>query len=105
MIYSVGIGLAVDDTIHMLSRYRSEKLRNPQLSPRENLQETLRTTGTALIITSIILVAGALCYLPATLQSMRDVGLLLTAIVLTALFSDLYLLPLLVEHSDQPSED
>jgi predicted RND superfamily exporter protein len=101
MIYSVGIGLAVDDSIHVLSRYRAEKLRSPQLPSRDHLLQTLNTTGTALIVTSIILSIGALCYLPATLQSMRDVGLLLTTIVLSALAADLFLLPLLIERAER----
>ncbi|MFT5129948.1 MAG: putative RND superfamily exporter protein [Rhodothermales bacterium] len=105
MIYSVGIGLAVDDSIHMLSRFRAEQLRSPHLSSREQLLRTLSTTGTALIVTSIILTVGALCYLPATLQSMRDVGLLLTVIVLTALAADLFLLPFLVERAERSAKD
>lgn len=104
MIFSVGISLAVDDSIHVLTRYRAEKVRNPQDSTRQHLLRTLSTTGTALIVTSVILIIGALCYLPATLQSMRDVGLLLTAIVATALTADLFLFPLLIERADKRSD-
>ena len=51
----------------------------------------------SLVVTSIILVLGALCFLPANFQSIHDVGVLLTAMVITALAADLLVLPILVE--------
>ncbi|MFH0944340.1 MAG: MMPL family transporter [Planctomycetota bacterium] len=97
MIYSVGLGLAVDDSIHLLTRFTQERRADPARSVRETLLFSLRHTGRALIITSLILMIGGLCYLPSDFRSLNDVGLLLSILILTALLADLFLLPLLLE--------
>jgi predicted RND superfamily exporter protein len=97
MIYSVGIGLAVDDCIHLLTRFHQERLGRPEATTRSHLDEALRTTGSTLVLTSLILTLGALCYLPSSFQSMQDVGTLLSVIVVSALAVDVILLPVLIE--------
>jgi len=97
MIYALGIGLAVDDTIHLTTRYMQERLRGG--TSREILLRSLRGTGKALITTSLLLTCAALCYLPSSFKSLRDVGFLLTPIILVALAADLWLMPLLLEWS------
>lgn len=97
MIYSLGLGLAVDDSIHLLTRFVQERRDNPAGSIQDALQRSLAGTGKALLVTSIILVAGCLCYLPSEFRSMNDVGLLLSVVVVSALLADLFLLPVIVE--------
>lgn len=97
MIYSLGIGLAVDDTIHLITRFTQERAKNPQLNDRQCLQKSLESTGMALIMTSVLLTFGTLCFLPSSFKTLRDVGILLTPIVISALLGDLFLLPLLLE--------
>ncbi len=97
MIYSLGLGLAVDDTIHLITRYRQERKKHPQGDRRPQIMGALKGSGPALITTSIVLAIGSLSYLPSSFRSLRDVGLLLTAIVVTALLADLFLLPHLLE--------
>ena len=97
MIFTVGVGLAVDDTIHLLTRFSQERRRRPHASMRDSLLESLRTSGAALAVTSAVLGLGALCYLPSTFQSLRDVGVLMTAIVSSAFLADVFVLPLLLE--------
>jgi hypothetical protein len=53
---AVIIGLAVDDTIHFLHRYRRELATSG--NPRQAVRETLTTTGSALLFTSIVLCSG-----------------------------------------------
>ncbi|MDX1565640.1 MAG: MMPL family transporter, partial [Phycisphaeraceae bacterium] len=96
MIYCIGIGLAVDDSIHIFSRYVQLKRQRPEWTPEQRLRRTVRTTGSALLISSVVLTVGSLCYLMADFRSLRELGLLLSAIVVTALVADLYLLPLLI---------
>jgi uncharacterized protein len=97
MVYCLGIGLAVDDTIHMLTRYLHERRVHPGRTVRHALEHTVRTTGVALLTTSVVLTAGALSYLPSAFQSISEVGILLTCIVIVALVADLFLLPILIE--------
>lgn len=97
MVYCIGVGLAVDDSIHLIARFMQERRRRPQDSNRVLLLRSLASTGRALIITTIVLAIGALTYLPSSFRSMSDVGILLTAIVIFALVTDLFLLPVLID--------
>lgn len=102
MIYCAGLGLAVDDTIHLFARVRLERADDPAASSRDVILRALSGTGKALITTSIVLAVGALCYLPSSFKTMRDVGLLLAPIIMSALLADLYLLPFIIELVDRP---
>ena len=104
MIYSVGLGLAVDDSIHLLTRYVQERADQPALGVRDCLLRSLKGTGRALIITSLILMIGGLCYLPSDFQSLKDIGLLLSVLIMTALLADLFLLPLLIQWTSRSKE-
>jgi hypothetical protein len=104
MIYAVGLGLAVDDSIHLLTRYKQERAERPELGVREGLLRSLRGTGRALVITSLILLVGGLCYLPSDFQSLKDIGVLLSVLILTALLADLFLLPLLIQWTSRRRE-
>lgn len=97
MIYSLGVGLAVDNTIHLLTRFIHESRARPAGSIRQNMHRSLRTTGNALVASSAVLVLGSFCYLPSDFQSMSDVGVLLSTMVIVALLTELYLLPHLLE--------
>lgn len=96
MIFSLGIGLAVDDSIHLLARFDYERRRHPEEGVDAILGRCLRSTGSALVVTSVILTFGTLCFLPSQFQSMRDTGIILTCIVVVALLADLFFLPLLI---------
>src|SRR5690606_1899093 len=50
MLFSISIGLVVDDTVHMLSTYQSG--RREGLDSREAVARALRRAGPALIITT-----------------------------------------------------
>ncbi|MEZ6197066.1 MAG: MMPL family transporter [Planctomycetota bacterium] len=99
MIYSLGLGLAVDDTIHVLTRYRQERRSGPGLPPRIAIERSLRSAGSALVVTTAVILVEALCCLPSSFNSLRDVGTLLGLIVVTALLADLFLLPVLLERA------
>jgi uncharacterized protein len=93
MIYALGLGLAVDDSIHFVSRYRFERRRRDDEDPQRAAERALESTGGALLVTSTVLLLSALSYLPSGFRSLRDVGILLATVVAVALWSDLVLLP------------
>ncbi len=94
LIGCVAIGLAVDDTVHMIVRYQHE------FSVRGNYQEALnaalRGVGRALFITSVVLVAGFLVNVCSIMQTLVDFGLLVAFTISVALLADFFLLPALV---------
>lgn len=96
MIYCLGLGLAVDNAIHFLTRLREERAAHGGARPVELLRRTLAGVGPAMATTTAVLAIGALCYLPSGFRSLHDLGILLTVVVVTALLADLALLPLLL---------
>jgi predicted RND superfamily exporter protein len=93
-IASIAIGIAVDDTIHLMSRYRLEFgiHRNYAVALREAMQDV----GRAVVHTSVALVLGFLVLCLSELRSQAYYGVLLAASLTTALVADLFLLPPLV---------
>jgi predicted RND superfamily exporter protein len=93
VIFSIAFGIAVDDTIHFLARLRQE-LRDRPLE--EALSTTLRETGRAIVMTSIILIAGFLILGTSRFESTAYMGYLVSLTVLAALLADLLVLPALI---------
>jgi hypothetical protein len=93
-IAAVAMGIAVDDTIHLVLRFRHEF----NLCGRyvEAFRSALLDVGRALIITSIALVAGFQVLLLSVLDSQATQGLLLSTTIVTALVADFLLMPALI---------
>jgi hypothetical protein len=94
MIAPVAIGIAVDDTIHHVTRYRHEFRRTGSYT--EALIASTTDVGRALFITSVVLVAGFLVNLFSILDSQASYGALLAFTILGALIADFLLMPALV---------
>ncbi len=92
MTFAIAFGIAVDDTIHYLVRFRQELFANGGKF-REANELTLLTTGKAIISTSIILSAGFLIMVTSNFLPSRDFGFLSAVTMLGALLGDLFLLP------------
>ncbi len=97
MVFCAGMGLAVDDSIHLITRFIQERRLDPRASMQAHLQRSLRSTGKALVITTVVLAAGGASYMPSNFKSISDAGLLLATIVIVALLTDLFLLPIMLE--------
>jgi predicted RND superfamily exporter protein len=94
VIAAVALGIAVDDTIHLVLRYRYEFQRLGNYE--EALRAALSDVGRALLITSIALVAGFLMLCFSALASNSTQGLLLAATIVCALVADFLLMPALM---------
>jgi len=95
MTFAVAFGIAVDDTIHFLIRYRMEL---PQLDwhYRDANDKTIMTTGLAMTTTTGILVAGFLILTFSSFRPTADFGLLAASTIFVALICDLTFLPALL---------
>ena len=91
MISTVAIGIAVDDTIHFLNRYKREfrKTRNHE----ESIRLSLNTSGRAIVTTSIILFLGFWTLLFGSFKPTNYFGFLSGITMITALVGDLLVLP------------
>lgn len=92
LIFPVIFGIAVDDTIHFLMRYRSEY----KLDPSSALINTYKYTGKKLILTSFILSSGFVAFTLSEFSSTMNAGFLISFGLIIALLSDLLILPLLI---------
>lgn len=99
VVFCIGFGLAVDDTIHFLSRYRVMRRSGATVADAHRI--TLETTGHALLQTSVVLGIGGLSYFAASFQSLRDTGALLITMIVVALVADLVLLPRLLKQTEE----
>ncbi len=94
MIATVAMGIAVDDTIHFVSRYHHEF--NESGSYADALRAAMTDVGHAVFVTSLVLVLGFLVNLFSVLDSNAQSGVLLATTIATALVADLLLTPALV---------
>jgi predicted RND superfamily exporter protein len=89
MIASVVLGLAVDDTIHYLTRFRREHVRGV----RAAVQATTTGTGRALVISSTVLVIGFWVGALGSFKPTIYFSLLTGITMISALLCDLLVLP------------
>ena len=94
MTFSIALGIAVDNTIHFLARFRQEyKLCH---SYNESISRTLRSTGKAIINTGLILALGFFVLYFSDFVPNHEFGLLATIIIIVAVSGSLILLPILI---------
>lgn len=94
IIFTIAFGIAVDDTIHMLSRFRLEQQKG--LTTEQAIENTFKIAGKAIAITTLVLLAGFLILTTSQLLLTTKVGLLVSLTLVTALLGDLFLLPVLL---------
>jgi predicted RND superfamily exporter protein len=91
VIFTIALGIAVDDSIHYLARLRIETKRRKALFPA--LSATTTRTGRAIIITSMILIAGFGTLITSSFTSTAMMGILVCTTIFSAVIADLFVLP------------
>jgi predicted RND superfamily exporter protein len=91
VIFTIALGIAVDDSIHYLARLRIETRRRKALFPA--LSATTVRTGRAIIITSMILIAGFGTLITSSFTSTAMMGILVCTTIFSAVIADLFVLP------------
>jgi uncharacterized protein len=94
MVFSIGLGIAVDDTIHYLARYCAEVRAGH--SPEEAVRRTTERTGRAIVYTSLVLLMGFGVLYTSAFPPNRSFAVLAGGVIATALAADLWLLPALL---------
>ncbi|MEE2750834.1 MAG: MMPL family transporter [Myxococcota bacterium] len=91
VVFTVALGIAVDDTIHLLARYLEELERG--LDQRAALTEAIVNSGRAVLVTTIVLVTGFFVNLLSTFPTNFNFGGVGGVVILVALLCDLFVLP------------
>ncbi len=93
--FAISFGLAVDNTIHILSRFREERTKGKRVELA--LHDSLRVVAEAVFFTSALLLLGFSLTLFSGFRATYDFGRLACVTILAALFGDLILLPALLK--------
>ncbi len=94
-VASISLGIIVDDTVHLLSKYvraRSER----GGTTADAIRYAFKSVGVAIVINTVILVAGFLVLLTSSFKLNVDMGLLTALSIAFALILDFLFLPALL---------
>jgi predicted RND superfamily exporter protein len=94
MIAAVLIGIAVDDSIHLLHQYQQRRAKGDR--PREAIREAVLQVGRAVVTTSVALSLGFLTLMASAWQTIASFGFFVSLAILGALAASLFVLPALI---------
>jgi len=94
IVFAVVFGIAVDDTIHFLSKFKLT--RQSGIDIEESIRITFMETGKAITFTTIILFFGFLVMFFSNHPPSFTVGLLISVTLVGAWICDLFLLPVIM---------
>ena len=94
LIFTVGFVIAVDDTIHLLSKFQWERKKGGSVDYA--IKTAVLECGKAILATSIILVGGFFILMSSGSLEIFILGLLVGLIVIITLFVDLVLAPIVI---------
>jgi predicted RND superfamily exporter protein len=98
MLFSISIGLVVDDSVHVLSKYIVA--RREGQTPESAVTYSLSRAGPAITITTLSLAVGTFLLVFSNTFYYQNVAYLLTPIIVVALLLDLLFLPPLLIRFD-----
>lgn len=94
LVFTVCLGIAVDDTIHFLVHFRREMKTGRDIQAA--IRGSIASVGHVMIITTLILIAGLCVLLLSGMPTLRLFGLLSIVALGLALLADLFFLPALL---------
>ncbi len=100
IVATLALGIVVDDTVHLLSKYLRAR-REAGLNAQEAIRYAFATVGSALVMTTFILVAGFLVLTLSPFGINAGIGLLAAILLMVALGADLLFFPPLLMAMDR----
>ena len=95
IVFSIALGISVDNAIQYLSRYRHElKLTNGAI--KQSAISALHEAGFSMIYTSIVLVLGFSVFIVSSFGGTQALGILISTTLLIAMFFNIMVLPSLL---------
>lgn len=91
MTFNVCVGMAVNDTVHFLLRFK--QLRRREFDVPTAVDRSLQKVGAAMITSTVILVGGFACMLSSSMPAIRLFAELTCLTMAAALYGDLLVLP------------
>ena len=103
LVFSIAFGIAVDFTIHFLSKYRMELKRN-KYNIQKSVKKALNETGVSMVYTSVILFFGFIIFSGSSFGGTIALGIFTSLSLIVALLSNLIVLPSLLLSYDLAKE-
>lgn len=100
IVAGLTLGIVVDDTVHFLSKYLRAR-REQGMNSQDAVRYAFNTVGVALLVTTIVLVAGFLVLAQSAFKLNSDMGLLTSITIAFALLADFLFLPPLLMKVDK----
>ncbi len=94
VVFTISIGMAVDNTIHLLTRFRGA--RSGGLGLEEAVRETFGQTGAAVVASNLLLIGGFGVLFASTFEPIFRVAVLTTTTIGAAMLSAILVLPALL---------
>lgn len=95
IIFSIALGISVDNAIQYLSRYRLN-LRTSKWNIRTSVLAALKETGFSMIYSSVVLFCGFAIFITSSFGGTVAMGYLISFTLFMALFCNLFILPSLL---------
>ncbi len=100
MVFSISLGILVDDTVHFISKYkRAREVKG--LLPEDAIKYAFANVGSALVVTTIALVCGFSVLMLSTFNLNAMAGALTALTIAIALIFDFLMLPILLMFFDR----
>lgn len=99
IVFVVIIGIAIDDTVHFLSKYKAAIIKGKNAV--DAIEEAILLSGNAIIITTTILVLGFGTFLLSDFALYTNFGFLSSIALFLAMAFDLLLLPAIISIVDK----
>ncbi len=100
LIFSIALGISVDNTIHFLSRYRLQ-LKHNNWKIKKSVLAALNETGYSMIYSAIVLFFGFSIFTLSSFGGTEALGYLVSFTLFVALFSNIFVLPSLLLSLDK----
>ena len=92
VVTGMTLGIVVDDTVHFLSKYLRAR-REKNLNSQDAVRYAFNTVGLALLVTSIVLVAGFFVLTFSAFQLNSNMAFMTAVTIIFAIVADFLLLP------------
>jgi predicted RND superfamily exporter protein len=95
MIASIAICIAVDDTIHFISRFHAEQKKGNDVIT--SIDNTLHSSGRAMMYTTLVMGGGFFIFCFSSFATNRYFGILMSFTMILAIIGDLLIYPYLIK--------
>lgn len=92
LIFSIALGISVDNSIHFLAKFKQE-LRLNNMNIKDSVMCALKESGVSMIYSSVVLFFGFIIFTASSFGGTQALGYLIALTLFVALMSNLFLLP------------